>query len=597
MRRRLLWLSAAALISACATAPAPTATSHTPNAMNAQDDAQVQQRAHLPLPTLDELRAQTGRYAPVEFEVDLSALSAGDRAALVPMIEASRVLDRIFERQMWRGNEALRARLEANAGTDAGRAELAAFQINRGPWSELDGYQAYLPGVPARKPLGAAYYPEDATPALLEAFFASLPAEEADVARGFYSVVERDASGGLRVVPYSVAYRAQLEEAAAHLRRAADLADDASLKKFLVQRAAAFLSDDYRSSEVAWMELAGDIDLTIGPYETYLDEALGLKAAFEAYLGIRDREESARLSVLSAHLGEIEANLPMPDEYKRQELGALAPIAVLNQLYNAADAAHGVQAAAFNLPNDEVVVAQKGSKRVMLKNVQEAKFEAILLPIADRLLSPAARADVDFDAFFLHILAHELGHGLGPQVIEVRGQETSVRQALGDLYSTIEEAKADLLGLFMVQYFLDHRERLGIAALFPENAEAALYATFLASSFRTLRFGIEEAHARSMAMQFNTFLLAGAFGVDEAGRFQVDTARMKRAVTSLLGELLLIQAQGDRRAAQEILDGRAVLTPQMREALGRLGGVAVDIRPIFTTAEALLAGEGAARGN
>ncbi len=589
MKRRLLFLPAMALASACAALPVPTPHPQAPLTMNAQSDAQIL------LPTLDELCAQTRRYAPVTFEVDLSELSPGDRAALVPMIEAARVLDRLFEQQMWRGNASLRAQLEARVGTERADAELAAFHVNRGPWSELDGYTAFLAGVPARKPRGAAYYPEDASPALLEAFFDSLPAAEAAVARGFYSVIERDAAGGLKVVPYSAAYRAQLEASAAHLRRAAELADDAALKAFLEQRAAAFLNDDYRPSEVAWMELSGDVDLTIGPYETYLDEALGLKAAFEAYLGIRDRQESARLSVLSAHLGEIEANLPMPDEYKRRELGALAPIAVLNQLYNAGDAAHGVQAAAFNLPNDEVVVAQKGSKRVMLKNVQRAKFEAILLPIADRLLAPTARANVDFDAFFLHILAHELGHGLGPQVIAVAGQETSVRQALGEAYSAIEEAKADLLGLFMVQHFLDHRERLGIATLFPENAEAALYATFLASSFRTLRFGIEEAHARSMAVQFNAFVRAGAFGVDEAGRFRVDAPQMKKAVAELLGELLLIQARGDRAAAQGMLDERAVLTPQMRAALGQLEGIAVDIRPIFTTAEALLAEDRAAK--
>lgn len=591
MKRCFCSLSAAALACACATTPVSNSIPHATSAMNFEKNTQVQQDVQRLLPTLDELHAQVRRYAPVEFEVDLSELSAGDRAALVPMIKAARAMDRIFERQMWRGNAALRARLEASAETEQGRAQLAAFQINRGPWSELDGYAAFLAGVPARKPLGAAFYPEEATPALLEAFFASLPDAEAAMARGFYSIVERDAAGGLSAVPYRAAYRAELEEAAAHLNRAAELSDDASLKNFLVQRAAAFLSDDYRSSEVAWMELSGDVDLTIGPYETYLDEALGLKAAFEAYLGIRDRKERARLSVLSAHLGEVEANLPMPDEYKRQELGALAPIAVLNQLYNAGDAAHGVQAAAFNLPNDEVVVAQKGSKRVMLKNVQQAKFETILLPIADRLLAPEARAEVDFDAFFLHILAHELGHGLGPQVIEAHGRETSVRQALGEFYSTIEEAKADLLGLFMVQYFLDHRERLGLAALFPENAESALYATFLASSFRTLRFGIEEAHARSMAMQFNAFVQAGAFGVDEAGRYRVDAERMKRTVASLLGELLVIQAQGNRRAAQQLLDERAVLTPQMQQALGQLDGIAVDIRPIFTTAAALLAEE------
>jgi hypothetical protein len=544
------------------------------------------------MPTLDELRAQSARYAPVSFELNLSHLSAADRAALIPILKASRTLDRLFERQMWTGNAALRERLETAArdGSPKSSAELEAFEINRGPWSELDGYTAFLPGAPARKPRGAAFYPEDATPELLEAFFDSLPKADQEMARGFYSLVERDAaSGSLRLSAYSVAYRETLHQIEALLREAAALTGDASLKTFLNLRADALSTDDYRPSEVAWMELQGDVDLTFGPYETYLDELMGLKAAFEAYVGIRDRKESERLSVLTKHLTEIEQSLPMPDAFKRSELGALAPIAVLNLLFNAGDAAHGVQAAAYNLPNDEVVVAQKGSKRVMLKNVQEAKFNAILLPIAERLLTPQARAYVDFDAFFLRILAHELAHGLGPQMIEVDGQATSVRQALGEFYSTIEEAKADLMGLFMVQHFLDHRDRLGIAALLPANAEAALYATFLASSFRTLRFGIEEAHAQSMAAQFNAFIEAGAFSVGQDGRFSFDAAQMKSAVRSLLSEILILQAKGDRDAAQAFLAHRAVLTPQMKAALEKLGDIAVDIRPIFTTAERLMA--------
>ena len=592
MKRQLTILPAVALACACAAAPVtPTEAQKSQSNDTARSETAMTTTANAPQPrlSLDELNAQSRRYAPVEFKVDLAHLSDGDRAALVPLIKASRVLDRIFERQMWAGNAALRARLEAAAkvSPDRGAAELTAFEINRGPWSELDGYTAFLDGVPERKPRGAAYYPEGMTPERLEAWFASLAADEAAMARGFYSLIEATEGGSLRAVPYSAAYRTELEEAAGHLRRAAELADDASLKRFLAERAEAFLSDDYRPSEVAWMELDGDIDLTIGPYETYLDEAMGLKAAFEAYLGLRDRAESERLKVITRHLGEIETSLPMPDEYKRRDLGALAPIAVLNQLFNAGDAAHGVQAAAFNLPNDEVVVAQKGSKRVMLKNVQQAKFAAILTPIADRLLALDARAHVDFDAFFLHILAHELSHGLGPQMIQVAGGQTSVRQSLGETYSAIEEAKADLMGLFMVQHFIDHGERLGLKALLPENAEAKLYATYLASSFRTLRFGIEEAHARSMAAQFNAFVQAGAYALQADGRFTVDAAKMKSAVRALLGEVLIIQAKGDRQAAEALLKERAVLTDEMQEALGKLGGIAVDIRPVFTTAEAI----------
>ena len=546
------------------------------------------------IPTLEEVKAQTARYALVPLKLDLSALSPGDRAALKPMLLAAKALDRLFYRQMWSKNADTEARLLAAAekGGSAAKTLLDAFVLNRGPWSELDGYTAFMEGVPPRKPKGAAYYPEDVTPDDLEAFFASLSEEEKAKARGFYSVIRRDASGALKAVPYSEAFREELSEASKYLKEAAALADDAGLKRFLSLRADAFLSDDYRPSEVAWMELSGDVDPTMGPYETYLDEAMGLKAAFEVYIGLRDHEESRRLAVLAAHLLDVERALPMPDEHKRQELGALAPIAVLNQLFNAGDAGHGVQAAAYNLPNDEVVVAEKGSKRVMLKNVQHAKFDAILLPIADRVLVSEDRSQVDFDAFFLHILAHELSHGLGPQVIVKDGKTTSVRSELGDVYSAIEEAKADLMGLFMVQRFIDGGQELGLSEMFPRSLESKLYITYLASSFRTLRFGIEEAHARSMAMQFESFVRNGAVRLTEDGRFDVDPAKMRLAVEQLLGELLIAQATGDREMARRLLEERAVLTPELTRTLESLKDLPVDIRPVFITAEEILSGDG-----
>lgn len=579
---------AAASLLALACACAGTQVSGKSQAEGAGAAAAAKEIQNMAIPNVQEIKAQTARYAAVPLKADISGLSAGDRAALKPILRAAQAVDRLFYRQMWDGNEALAERLNAAANDDAGRARRDAFVVNRGPWSELDGYTAFMEGVPARKPKGAAYYPEDASPEELTAFFDSLPESEREKARGFYSVIRRSSSGQLTVVPYSEAYRDILTEAAGHLREAASLADDPGLKKFLAMRADAFLSDDYRPSEVAWMELNGDVDPTMGPYETYLDEAMGLKAAFEAYVGIRDHQESRRLSAITAHLLEIESALPMPDAFKRKELGGLAPIAVLNQIFNAGDAGHGVQAAAYNLPNDEVVVAARGSKRVMMKNVQQAKFEAILLPIADRVLEADDRALVDFDAFFLHILAHELSHGLGPQVIQKDGRETSVRQELGETYSAVEEAKADLMGLFMVQRFIDGGEKLGLSDMFPASLEARLYATYLASSFRTLRFGIEEAHARSMAMQVAAFMEDGAVSVTPAGTFSVDAERMKASVTKLLGRLLVIQATGDRDAARAILERMAVLTPELKRALDSLEGIAVDIRPVFVTAEEIL---------
>ncbi|HCF59573.1 MAG TPA: hypothetical protein DFS52_16460, partial [Myxococcales bacterium] len=494
----------------------------------------------------------------------------------------------IFLEQLWSGNAQLLSGLRG-AGDALGAARFEYFWLNKGPWSELDGYTAFLPGVPARKPLGANYYPRDMTREEFFSWFEKLAPERQAQAKGFFSVVRRTEDRRLYVVPYSKEYEAELEVAAGLLREAAALTDNASLKAFLTRRADAFLLNDYYDSEIAWMELDAPIDVTIGPYETYADELFGFKAAFEAYVTLRDQAETSRLAALSSHLQEIEDNLPVPPEHRNKKLGALSPIRVVNQVFGAGDAAHGVQAAAFNLPNDERVVQKKGSKRVMLKNVQEAKFGAILKPIAARVLVPGDRAAVSFEAFFMHILAHELSHGLGLHRISVDGRKTTVRKELAELYSAIEEAKADVVGLFAVQYLLDNAKRLKLEALFWPNAERELYMTYLASGFRTLRFGIEESHGKSMAVQLNYLFDRGAVVARPDGSFTVDVAKMKKAVPKLSRELIVIEASGNRAAASKLLDELGVLRPQVKKALAKLKDIPTDIRPVFSTAEALLA--------
>ena len=283
------------------------------------------------------------------------------------------------------------------------------------------------------------------------------------------------------------------------------MTDNASLKKFLEARADAFLSNDYFESDMAWMDLDAPLDITIGPYETYNDELFGYKAAFEAYVNLRDNQESSKLAVFSIHLQDVENNLPLDPQYRNTKLGAAAPIRVVDEIISAGDGAHGVQTAAYNLPNDDRVVQQKGSKRVMLKNVQEAKFRAVLLPIARRTLSKNEMLDVNFESFFTHILAHELTHGIGPHQIKVGERETNPRLELKELYSAIEEAKADVTGLFALQYLMDHSKELALGNTLPSDdaAQRQLYVTFLASAFRSLRFGLNDAHWKGMAMQFN----------------------------------------------------------------------------------------------
>ena len=309
------------------------------------------------------------------------------------------------------------------------------------------------------------------------------------------------------------------------------------------------------------MKLDAPIDATIGPYETYNDELFGYKAAFEAYVTLRDDAETAKVKSFADHMQEIENNLPLDNKYKNPKLGALAPIRVVNEVLATGDGAHGVRTAAFNLPNDERIVREMGSKRVMLKNVQEAKFSKILQPIAGRVLSTADQRDLSFDAFFTHILAHEMTHGIGPQ--------NNVRQTLKELRAAIEEAKADVTGLFMLQYLFDHKQL--------PAAERPLYTTFLASSFRTLRFGVHEAHGKGMALQFNYLMDKGAFVARPDGTFAVDFTKIKGAVRDLVHDLLEIEATGDYARAKKMLDELGVIRPPLARAIERLKDIPTDM--------------------
>ncbi len=515
----------------------------------------------------------SARYAPVKLKYDESALSAGDRKALAKLVDAAKVLNVVFMDQLWSGNRALYAQLQKDT-TPLGKARLHYFWLNKGPWSDLDGHTAFLPGVPERKPAGANFYPPNMTRLEFEAWVKTLPPAEREQAEGFFTVIHRDAAGKLTIVPYSKAYAADLQKAAGLLREASALTENASLKKFLTLRADAFHSNDYYASDMAWMDLDAPLDITIGPYETYNDEVFGYKAGFEAYITIRDDRESSRLKTFAAHLQEVENNLPIDPKYRNPKLGAAAPIRVVNEVYAAGDGAHGVRTAAFNLPNDERVVHEKGSKRVMLKNIQEAKFETILKPVAGRVLPRSAQGDLSFDYFFMHILAHELSHGIGPHQIQVGGRATTPRQEMKELYSAIEEAKADVTGLFMLQYLFDHGMPHGA------NAERELYSTFLASAFRSLRFGLTEAHGKGMALQFNYLTDKGAFVANPDGTFSVDFTKIKGAIRDLAHDLLTLEATGDYAGAKHMLDTLGVVRPGMQHALDGLKSIPTDIDPV-----------------
>jgi hypothetical protein len=538
--------------------------------------------AAAPAAAASPLRTMTARFAPADIGADLSALPENERQALARLVEAARIMDGLFLRQVWSGNGALLESLARQAVTGGDAADaLHYFLINKGPWSRLDHNKPFIPGVPA-KPESANFYPAGATKDEIQKWLDSLTGDAKRAATGFFTTIRRGPDGRFMSVPYSVEYQGELSLAAALLREAAQLTAQPTLKTFLASRAEAFISNDYYASDVAWMELDASIEPTIGPYEVYEDEWFNFKAAFEAFLTVRDEAESKKLQVFGAELQGLENALPIDPALRNPRLGALAPIKVVNVVFTAGDANRGVQTAAFNLPNDERVVKEKGTKRVMLKNVQEAKFRMALEPIAKVALPEAQQKNVAFDAFFTHILMHELMHGLGPHNISVGGRQTTVRQELKETYSAIEEAKADVSGLWALKQLADQGK-------IDKEIARTMYTTFLASSFRSIRFGVNEAHGRGIAIQLNYFLDQGAFAVGPDGRFTVDEAKIVAAVTSLTRDIMTLQSEGSYQKAKALIETLGVVRPQVQQVLDRLTGVPVDIEPKFTTAASLAA--------
>ena len=526
-----------------------------------------------------DLSRQITRFAPTDISADISALPANERQALVHMIQAAQVMDALFLEQVWAGNEATLFQLMRD-DSDAGKARLHYFLINKGPWSRLDHNESFIPGVPA-KPPSANFYPAGASKDEVEQWLNSLPAADKTRATGFFTTIRRAPAGGFVAVPYSTEYQGELEIAAMHLREAAKLTTQPTLKAYLESRAAAFLSNDYYDSDVRWMELDASIEPTIGPYEVYEDEWFNYKAAFEAFITIKDQAESQKLAKFAGALQDIENNLPIDPKYRNPKLGALAPIAVVNTVFSAGDGNRGVQTAAFNLPNDERVIREKGSKRVMLKNNQEAKFSKVLVPISKVALAGSDQGSVAFDAFFTHILMHELMHGLGPHEITVNGRATTVRQELKDTYSAIEEAKADVSGLWALQYLVDKGQ-------LDQAMQQSMYTTFLASAFRSIRFGVNEAHGRGQAIQLNYLLDQGGFKVNPDGTFAVDATKIREGVAGLTREIMTLQAEGAYDKAKAMIERLGVVRPETQKVFDRLTDVPVDIEPRFTTAQELL---------
>jgi hypothetical protein len=531
------------------------------------------------MPATAELQRMAARFVPTEITADVSRLSPNDRRVLGKLVEASKIIDALFLRQVWSGNDAMLLDLVSDQ-TPEGRARLHYFLINKGPWDRLDHYRIFVPGAP-KKPEGANFYPEAATKAELERWMQGLSEAERAEATGFFTAIRRGRNGSLSIVPYSIEYQNELTRIAALLREAAALSSEPTLKTFLTKRADALLSNDYYDSDVAWMELKGAVEPTIGPYEVYEDEFFNYKAAFESFITIQDEDESAKIQKFSGQLQEIENRLPIDPKYRNPKIAGMAPLVVVDEIFAAGDANRGVQTAAYNLPNDERVLKEKGAKCVMLKNVQDAKFAKTLVPISKVVLDAADQRSIAFDAFFSQIVVHEMMHGLGPHNITVNGRETTVRKEMKEASSFLEEAKADISSLYALQFMIDK-------GVLPKTLQDTLYTTYLASCFRSIRFGIAEAHGKGIAVQLNYLLDQGAFVVKPDGTFAVNNDKIKEGVIGLTHDIMTIQAEGNYQKAKELGDRLGVVRPPVQKLLDKLNDVPVDIEPHFTTAEKLV---------
>lgn len=525
---------------------------------------------------IDTVKAQMSKLAPVGITYDTSNLTDNEKKVLKLLVKAAKYMDKIFLMQVYKKNFPILKELNKKRKENPDYAVLKKyFKINFGPFDRLAADKAFI-NLQVEKPKGANFYPEKMTKEEFEAHIKANPDDEKAFTSNF--TVIRRKEGNLMAVPYSRAYKKVLEPAAKLLKEAAKLAENPSLKKYLNSRADAFSSNDYFQSDMDWMDLTDHkIEVVIGPYEVYEDKLFGYKAAFEAFITLVDHKESEKWAKVARLMNEMEKNLPIDDKHKNFNRGASSPTMIVDEVFTGGDTKSGVQTTAFNLPNDEKVREAKGNKQVMLRNIARAKFQKCWIPIVKEVLAESGLLLVSFDAYFNHVMMHEYSHGLGPGTIEKNGKKTTVNKELKDHYSTIEEAKADVLGIRNSQFMVDK-------GVFPKELEKNIYSSYLGGMFRSIRFGIDKAHGGASAIQMNYMIEKQAFFVDkETGRFHVspDKEKVKEAVKQLANELLEIQALGDYERAGQFITKYKHISPELEQALKKVKNVPIDIRPIY----------------
>lgn len=508
---------------------------------------------------IPNVREKVEAYNTFKLTTDLSILSSNQKEMLPLLFEASDIMNDLFWKQAWGDKKSLLTNIE--------NPDLRRYaEINYGPWDRLNNNQPFIKGI-GTKPAGAQFYPEDMT---MEEF-EQLPNHNKT---SQYTVIERDDDGNLITIPYHKKWEKELSEAAKLMRQAADLAESESFKKYLNTRAKALLSGDYYKSDMQWMDMKDNlIDFIVGPIETYEDQLLGIKTAFEAYILIKDTVWSARLNRFAALLPELQANLPVDDSYKTESPGSDSDLNVYDAIYYAGDCNAASKTIAINLPNDPDVQMKKGSRKLQLKNSMRAKFEKILIPISEVVIHPSQRQHINFDAFFENTMFHEVAHGLGiKETVNGRG---TVREALKETASAIEESKADILGLYIVTQLAENGE-------LKDKDLMTNYVTFLAGIFRSVRFGAASAHGKANMIRFNYFLDKGAFSKDpESGNYLIDFDKMKQAMNNLSEEILLIQGNGNYQKAREMIADLGTIGAELRSDLDRINNAGIPVDIVF----------------
>lgn len=494
-------------------------------------------------------------YAKVTLTTDISKLSENQRKVLPLLIEAAQVMDELFWKQAYPAKDSLLATI-----TDEKTKEF--ININYGPWDRLNDNKPFVAGIGA-KPAGSGFYPIDITKEELE---------KSDVKdkQGLYSMIIRDSSGKLVSIPYHVFFKNDLKRASDLLKKASEISDEPQLKKYLLLRAEALLTDNYTPSDYAWMDMTDNgLDIIIGPIENYEDALFNARAAFESYVLVKDREWSKKLAKYVSMMPELQRGLPVADKYKKETPGTESQLAAFDVVYYAGDGNSGGKTIAVNLPNDEEIQQKKGTRRSQLKNAMRAKFDKIMVPIAGELIAKEQQKHVNFDAFFANVMFHEVAHGLGiKSTVTGKGY---VREALQEQFSWLEEGKADILGLYMVSSLLKKGEL--------EGDIKDYYTTFMAGILRSVRFGASAAHGKANMLCFNFFNKKGAFERTPEGLYQVNYNKFALAMNDLSREILTLQGNGDKIAVERVQKEMALIHPELQSDLNKLGekGIPVDV--------------------